>query len=113
MAIHKFSDHVRSQNLSSGDYVDIGEFLNFLRIVSALQKIYKTSSTLTPLLNSGALHGWGDDARNTKNIYQANLHQKRPKGRSKARWKDDVENDVRKTGSAGWGWMEDSNWGGA
>ena len=38
-----------------------------------------------------------DDARNTKNIYQANLHQKRPKGRSKARWKDDVENDVTKT----------------
>jgi hypothetical protein len=37
-----------------------------------------------------------DDARNTKKIYQANLHQKRPKGRPKARWKDDVENEVRK-----------------
>jgi hypothetical protein len=38
-----------------------------------------------------------DDARNTKKIYQANLHQKGPKGRPKARWKA-VENDIRKTG---------------
>jgi len=33
-----------------------------------------------------------DDARNTKKMYHANLHQKRPTGRPKARWKDDVEN---------------------
>jgi hypothetical protein len=41
---------------------------------------------------------WMDDARNTKKIYQANLHQKRPKGRPKARWKDDVEiiQEIRK-----------------
>jgi hypothetical protein len=37
-----------------------------------------------------------DDARNTKKTYQANLHQNRPKGRPKARRKDDAENDVRK-----------------
>jgi hypothetical protein len=32
-----------------------------------------------------------DDARNTKKIYEANLHLKRPKGRPQGRWKDDVE----------------------
>jgi hypothetical protein len=37
-----------------------------------------------------------DDVRNAKKIYQANLHHKRPKGRSKARWKDDVENGMKK-----------------
>jgi len=37
------------------------------------------------------------DARNTKKIYQADLHLKRPKGRPMAtrRWKDDVENKDR------------------
>lgn len=34
---------------------------------------------------------WMDDARNTKKIHQANLNQKWPEGRPKARWKDDVE----------------------
>jgi len=37
-----------------------------------------------------------DDVRNSKKIYQANLHHKRLKGRFKARWKDDVENDIKK-----------------
>jgi len=37
-----------------------------------------------------------DDTRNAKKIYQTNLHQKRPKGRPKVRWKDEVENDIRK-----------------
>jgi hypothetical protein len=37
-----------------------------------------------------------DDARNAKKIYQTSLHKKRPKGRPKARWKDEVENDIRK-----------------
>jgi hypothetical protein len=35
------------------------------------------------------------DARNTKKIYQADLHRKRPKGRPIAKWKDDVENGGR------------------
>jgi hypothetical protein len=39
-----------------------------------------------------------DDARNIRIVYQANLHQKQPKGRPKTRWKDDVENDIRKMG---------------
>ena len=43
-----------------------------------------------------------DDVRNTKKIYQATLHLKRPKGRPKARWKDDVENDARKMGIVNW-----------
>jgi hypothetical protein len=43
-----------------------------------------------------------DDARNAKKIYQTNLHQKRPKGRPKARWKDEVENNIRK--------MQIDNW---
>lgn len=37
-----------------------------------------------------------DDVRNAKKIYQANLHHKRPKGRSTTRWKDDVENGIKK-----------------
>ena len=40
------------------------------------------------------------DARNSKKIYQADLHHKRPKGRPKARWKDAVGNGVRKLGIA-------------
>lgn len=32
------------------------------------------------------------EVRNTRKIYQANVHQKRPKGRPMAWWKDDVEN---------------------
>jgi len=36
-----------------------------------------------------------DDVRNTKKIYQANLHHKRPKRRSTTRWKDDVENGIK------------------
>ena len=43
-----------------------------------------------------------DDARNTKKIYQANSHQKRTKRRPKARWKDDVENDIRNTEIVNW-----------
>jgi hypothetical protein len=36
-----------------------------------------------------------DDARNTKNINQANLHLERPKRRPKARWEEDAENGMR------------------
>jgi hypothetical protein len=43
-----------------------------------------------------------DDAGNTRIIYQANLHQKRPKGRPKTRCKDDVENDIKKMGIVKW-----------
>jgi hypothetical protein len=43
-----------------------------------------------------------DDARNATKIYQANLDQKQTKGRPKARWKDDVENDIRKMGIVNW-----------
>lgn len=42
------------------------------------------------------------DARNTKNKYQANLPQKRPKGRLKGRWKYDVDNGIRKMGIFDW-----------
>jgi len=45
---------------------------------------------------------WKDDARTTKKIHQANIHQKLPKWRSKATWKDDVQNDVRKMGIVNW-----------
>jgi hypothetical protein len=38
------------------------------------------------------------DARNTRIVNRANLHQKQPKGRPKTRWKDDVENYIRKMG---------------
>ena len=44
-----------------------------------------------------------DDARNTKKIYKANLHQKRPKGRPNARWKDNMQNDIRNMGIVNWG----------
>jgi hypothetical protein len=43
----------------------------------------------------GHLHRM-DDTRNAKKMYQTNLHWKRPKGRPKVRWKDEVENDIRK-----------------
>jgi hypothetical protein len=36
-----------------------------------------------------------DNARNAENIYQANLHKKRPKGRPKVRWKYNVENNIK------------------
>jgi len=53
-------------------------------------------------------------ARNTKKIYTATLHQNLPK----SRWKDVVENDVRKKGTVNAGevvehmdgWMEQSKW---
>jgi hypothetical protein len=35
-----------------------------------------------------------DDTRNTKKIYQLNLHYKRPKERPKVGWKDDVQKDT-------------------
>jgi hypothetical protein len=37
-----------------------------------------------------------DDATNTKKKYQPNLYQKRPKSSPKARWKDDVGNDIKR-----------------
>jgi hypothetical protein len=43
-----------------------------------------------------------DDTRNARKIYQTNLHQKRLKGRPKARWKDEVENDIRKMRIDNW-----------
>jgi hypothetical protein len=43
-----------------------------------------------------------DDVRNAKKIYQANLNHKRPKGKSKARWKDDVENGIKKVCIVTW-----------
>jgi len=39
-----------------------------------------------------------DDARNSKKIYQANLHFKRTQGRPKAGWKDVLENDTWRMG---------------
>jgi hypothetical protein len=43
-----------------------------------------------------------DDARNTKKVYQANLHHKQPKGRPKPGWKDNVENIIRNMGIVNW-----------
>jgi len=43
-----------------------------------------------------------DDGRNTKKIQQANLHQKQPKVRPKAGWKDDAENDRREMAIVNW-----------
>jgi hypothetical protein len=42
------------------------------------------------------------DARKAKKIYQASLHDKRPKRTPKTRWKDDAENDIRKMGIVNW-----------
>lgn len=42
------------------------------------------------------------DARNTKKVYKTNLNRKRPKGRPNAKWKDDVQNDIRKMGIVSW-----------
>ena len=39
-----------------------------------------------------------DDAGNTKKMYQASLYKIRPK----ARWKDDVQSDVRETRIVNW-----------
>jgi hypothetical protein len=50
---------------------------------------YTRTSRLVPLLNS-------------KKIYQANLHQKQPNVRPKARWKDDAENDRRDMAIVNW-----------
>jgi len=44
---------------------------------------------------------WKDEARNSKKLFH-NLHQKRPKGRSKSRRKDDVANDVRYMDIVNW-----------
>jgi hypothetical protein len=43
-----------------------------------------------------------DNARNTKKIYQANLHQKQPNGRPKARWKYDGQNGIREMEIVKW-----------
>jgi len=43
-----------------------------------------------------------DDAKCTKKVFQNNLHQKRPKERSKSRCKNDVEIDVRKMEIVKW-----------
>jgi len=43
-----------------------------------------------------------DDARNTKKLFQNNLHQKRPKETFKSRRKIDVEYDVKKMGIVKW-----------
>ena len=43
-----------------------------------------------------------DDARNSKKIYRASFHQKRPKRRPKTRREDDVEKGIRKMGIVNW-----------
>lgn len=67
-------------------------------ILDEFEKIYKDVHIGT-FIKSQHLRWIGhlqfmDDARNTKKIYQANLHYKRPKVRPKAGWKDDVEDDT-------------------
>jgi cell division septum initiation protein DivIVA len=44
-----------------------------------------------------------DDARNTKKIHPANSNRKRPKRRTKARWKGDIQNGIRKMAAVNWG----------
>ena len=39
-SLRKFSEHLRLQNLSSGNYEDVDEFLNFVRDVSAPNHVY-------------------------------------------------------------------------
>jgi hypothetical protein len=60
-----------------------------------LEKLYKgvnigTFMKLQRLRWMGHLQRM-DDAKNTKKIYQVNLHHKRPKRRPKARWKNYVK----------------------
>jgi hypothetical protein len=43
-----------------------------------------------------------DDTRNNRKMYEANLHLKRQKGRPKARWKGDIENEIRKKRVVNW-----------
>lgn len=38
----------------------------------------------------------------TSRKYTKPTYQKRPKGRFNAKWKDNVENDIRKMGSVSW-----------
>ena len=58
------------------------------------------------LFNSNALDGRDiyelSDARNTKNIHQPNLNQQRHTGTPEAKWKYDVENDIRQMGIVNW-----------
>jgi len=42
------------------------------------------------------------NARNTKEVFQNNLHQTRLKGIRKGKWKDDVENDAWQMGIVNW-----------
>ena len=53
----------------------------------------------------GLLH-WMYDVRNKREMYRANLIKKRPKWRSKARWKDDVQNGIRNVGVVNWRQVE-------
>lgn len=43
-----------------------------------------------------------DDARNTKQIYEADLNRKSTKERPKDRWNGDAENDIKKMGIINW-----------
>jgi hypothetical protein len=62
-----------------------------------------------------AVHGWDiyktDNARNTKKIYKATLHQKLPT----ARWKVDARKKGTGIGdsSAQYGWIKQRKWGAA
>lgn len=56
------------------------------------EKLYKVVNTGTVIkfqhFREMGHQQWKDDARTTKKIHQAHIHQKLPKWRSKARWKD-------------------------
>jgi hypothetical protein len=71
-----------------------------------LEKLYKDVNIGTVIklqhLRQMGHHQWKDNARTTEKIHQANIHQKLPKLRPKARWKDDVQNDVRKMRIVNW-----------
>jgi hypothetical protein len=43
-----------------------------------------------------------NDIRHATKIYTANLHQKQPKGRTKARWKEDDLENMQKMGIVKW-----------
>jgi hypothetical protein len=77
-----------------------------IRTIVEREELYRDINTGT-FINRQRLGWMGhlqriDDARNTTKMYQANLHQNRHKGWPKARWKGDVENDIRKMEIVNW-----------
>jgi len=71
-----------------------------IRKIAERDKVYMDANVVT--FTRPQYRRWKSDARNTKKVFQNNLHQKRPEERSKSGRKDDVENDVRQMGIVNW-----------